>query len=513
MRILLHLGRALLLVCLLCETRAGLACNQLPAGQPLWIRLSDSVSTYNAKPGDPVHAILTRDLVCENDVILPMGSSIDGVVRKKRKVGWGIRHETAALELEFNHVTSLSGAVAPLSARVEEVENAREPVRNGVIQGIRSSDTFQGRINSRLIHLPTWNPYSDTVLIAFKAIFPIFPEPEIYYPAGTDLRLQTTSEFSPSSDNPSSGFVIEDTTASEELDQLIEHLPTRVVTKNNVDADIINLAFLGSEQTVQSAFLHAGWNDADPVSHRAVIRNLYALLNNSGYAREPMTTFFLNGKPEDMNWQKSLNSYDRRDHLRIWQWKANNFPEPVWISSSTRDIGAVLNVKYKGFMHHIAPNIDEERSIVIRDLSFAGCVQSVHYVSRSGPLASVRNATGDIMHTDNFVAVVALKECRPLVSQPARENDRRTYKPGNHVFRFARRQILTFRNDIFRANIIYGSYEGGRMAIAALRHPAVIAPAPSRPPYAPAHEAFTSSYPEETGLQKTSRPYQLRTIH
>ncbi len=48
------------------------------------------------------------------------------------------------------------------------------------------------RINSRLRHLPTWNPYSDAGLIVFKAAFPIFPEPEIYFPAGTDFRIKLT---------------------------------------------------------------------------------------------------------------------------------------------------------------------------------------------------------------------------------------------------------------------------------------------------------------------------------
>ena len=108
------------------------------------------------------------------------------MVRSKRKVGWGIRHETAALELEFNRAVIEAGSTIEISARVEEVENAREQVKNGVIHGVLSSDTFQGRINSRLIHLPTWNPYSDLGLIIYKATFPIFPEPEIYYPAGTD---------------------------------------------------------------------------------------------------------------------------------------------------------------------------------------------------------------------------------------------------------------------------------------------------------------------------------------
>ena len=196
MRILLDLNRGLVLLCVVCAARMAFGCDQLPAGQSLWIRLAAPISTYTAKAGDPVHAVLTQDLVCDNEIVLPMGASIEGVVRSKRKVGWGIRHETAALELEFDRATDGAGVEVSIAARVEEVENARERVRKGVIQGIRSSNTFQGRINSRLIHLPTWNPYSDPVLIGFKAIFPIFPEPEIYYPAGTDIRLRTTAEIS-----------------------------------------------------------------------------------------------------------------------------------------------------------------------------------------------------------------------------------------------------------------------------------------------------------------------------
>ena len=134
-----------------------------------------------------VRAVLTQDLVCGNEIMLPMGTPVEGVVRSKRKVGWGIRHETAALELEFNRAILGPDSTVQMTARVEEVENAREVVKNGVIHGVMSSDTFQGRVNSRLIHLPTWNPYSDIGLIIYKATFPIFPEPEIFYPSGTDF--------------------------------------------------------------------------------------------------------------------------------------------------------------------------------------------------------------------------------------------------------------------------------------------------------------------------------------
>ncbi len=473
MRILLDLNRGLAFLCVMCAATLAFGCDQLPPGQSLWIRLAAPISTYTAKVGDPVHAVLTQDLVCDTEVVLPMGATVEGIVRSKRKVGLGIRHETAALELEFNRATAGPDVVLTLVARVEEVENAREPVRNGVIQGIRSSDTFQGSINSRLIHLPTWNPYSDPFLIAYKATFPIFPEPEIYYPAGTDIRLRTTTEITsvPATTNPTLESSLADNSESDLPYQLVGQLPWRVTTSKDVDADLINLVFLGSQDEVESAFRQSGWHNADPVSRRTFLKNLYALLNNSDYPQQPMMTFLLNGKPEDMNWQKSLNSYRRRDHLRIWQWPSKGNTDSVWISSSTHDINAVLAVKYKGFVHHIAPDIDDERSAVIRDLNFAGCVRSVTYVSRPDMPTSMHNATGDVMHTDGSVAVVALQECQPAEPRPDSTSQDGSFKPGNYAFRYVRKQILTFRNDIWRANIIYGTYDVGRMTVKALRRP------------------------------------------
>ena len=289
MRILLGLGRWLAFLYVLWSASVAVGCDQLPLGQTLWVRLASPISTYSAHVGDPLRAVLTQDVACGVDVVLPMGTSIEGVVRGKRKVGWGIRHETAALEIEFTHAVIGDGSAVELSARVEEVENAREQVKNGVVQGVLSSDTFQGRINSRLIHLPTWNPYSDLGLIVYKATFPIFPEPEIYYPAGTDLRLKTKTLVE---SLPITGTTLQDndTAGSSQLDAWVQQMPRRSTTTKSVNADLVNLVFLGSREQVQAAFLEAGWHNSDPVSRYSFGKNLYALLNNSGYAQQPMTT-------------------------------------------------------------------------------------------------------------------------------------------------------------------------------------------------------------------------------
>src|SRR5215472_16167707 len=116
-------ARRLAFIYALSAASVALGCEQLPAGQTLWIRLSSPISTYSAKVGDPVHAVLTQDVVCGTDVLFPMGSTVEGVVRSKKKVGWGVRHETAALQLEFNQVTAAQGATVEMVAQVEEVEN------------------------------------------------------------------------------------------------------------------------------------------------------------------------------------------------------------------------------------------------------------------------------------------------------------------------------------------------------------------------------------------------------
>jgi hypothetical protein len=464
--------RMVVLPLLVLASTAAVSCDQIPAGQTIWIRLSAPVSTYTAKPGDPVEGALTEAIKCDNDTSYPVGTHVSGVVHSVRKVGWGIRHETAGLTINFNQLQTPDGATAHFSGAVMEVENAREQVSSkGMIQGVRSSDTPEGRINSRLAHLPTWNPYSDMGLIVYKATFPIFPEPEIYLPAGTDIRLKLEQAMSapPALPPPvidSDAFAADDF----EWQEFSRTIPDRTTTPQGSNADLINLVFVGSREQIVDAFHDAGWVNSDVFTRKSFMRNFYAFLNNSGYAQAPMRPFLLNGDPSDMNWQKSLNSYARRDHLRMWEWSESPNSRTVWLSSSTHDTGAALSIKHHQFVHHISPDIDDERSKVIRDLTAAGCVQSVHMIARPGVPTMTQNANGDPVRTDGSLAVVELKNCESPNTELAQVHPNGSYKPGNIVFRYLRKQILTFRSDIWRANIIYAAYDLGHMSFTALKH-------------------------------------------
>jgi LssY C-terminus len=490
MKILPNLIRGLGCVCFVCAAAMAFGCDQVPAGETLWIRLTAPISTYTAKPGDPVHAVLTEDLVCDNEVVLPMGAPVEGVVRSRHKVGWGFIHETASLEIEFTKATAAPGISLDLIARVEEVEDAREIVRNGVIRGIRATATVEGTVSSRLKHMPTWDPYTDMILITYQATFPIFPEPEIYYPAGTDIRVRTTKEIAIPVDVAAAEQplpVAEQTEADQaEADSerhLVAEMPSRVTNTRHVEADLLNMVFLGSETQVESAFVHAGWNGADSHGAGAWAKNFYALLNNSGYEKQPMMKFLMDDKPEDMNWQRGLNSYGRRDHIRLWQWTPKEGGEPVWVGDCTHDAGAAFNFRHFRFMHHVASHIDDEQSLVVRELTYAGCVKSVSYVQRPEAITSARSTMGELMVTDGAVAVVTLQDCRSAAPEADLSVKPAHYKPGNIVFRYMRRQILGYRNLIYRENIIYGTYALVRVTIKGLRHkPPIVDDAKGQPP-------------------------------
>ena len=466
--ILLGISRALLFF--FCAGRIVVACDQIPAGETFWIRLIDPVSSFKSQPGSSVRAILAESPRCDGAPLFPESTAVEGVVKSVRSVGLGFRHETARLDLQFGKLILRSQTHLDFSARVIEVANARESVKNGIIHGIQSTNTPQGRITSRLKHLPTWNPYSDWVLVAYRLAFPISPEPEIYFPSGTDVELQLSAPL-PVADLIPSGSPNPDFTGSEvvALDGMVASWPERTSTTRGEDADIVNLVFIGSRQQVASAFRAAGWMTSDPASKASVLRMFHAFLAQKGYSRAPISKQLFQGQSSDSTWEKSLNSYGKRDHLRIWAEPETWQGRQMWASASSRETGAVLSVWHARFLHHVDSDLDAERNNVVRDLTLAGCVDGVHESSRVSVPEHSLNATGDELRTDGGVAVVSLKDCSSPIFDPTPPAISMPSQPGNKFTRYIRMQVLGFRSDVWRGNIIYGGYDLGRMCIGALR--------------------------------------------
>jgi hypothetical protein len=100
----------------------------VPADSHLNVRLLHPLSSRTAKKGMPVQAILISPGVFEGDILVPQGSEFDGALVEAHGVGWGIRHETAALTIHFDSIKLPDGRTLSIDARVFHVENARETV-------------------------------------------------------------------------------------------------------------------------------------------------------------------------------------------------------------------------------------------------------------------------------------------------------------------------------------------------------------------------------------------------
>src|SRR6201993_5322116 len=164
-------------------------CEKIPPEKSFWVRLLDPVASYSSRPGTFVRAVLIQSPDCDGAPVFPAGLEVDGQVVSARKVGLGFIHETASLEIIFDRIVTADGNVLPIASQVVEVDNARESVRKGTIRGILATHTPQGRITDGLGHLPSLNPYSAPSLLVYR-LFTVLPEPEIYLPPGTDLRLR-----------------------------------------------------------------------------------------------------------------------------------------------------------------------------------------------------------------------------------------------------------------------------------------------------------------------------------
>ena len=454
---------------LLSASPAGANCEYVPAGKSFWVRLVDPVASYSSKPGSTVRAMLIQSPECGSNPVFPAGLEVDGEIVAVRKVGLGFVHDSAKLEIQFNRIVTASGSVLPIASQVVEIDNARESVRHGVIQGIRATNTPQGRITSGLIHLPTLNPYSDLGLIVYRALT-VLPEPEIYLPPGADVRVQLNVPLyvGDQPEIPRPSFELDEYERGD-IEMLLQGTPDRTATPSGKDADVVNVLFVGSQEQLTSAFTAAGWYQADPNSSHAFFKEFSAFLTLSNYSTMPVSKQYLNGQPQEFTWQKSLNSYNKRAHLRIWSQPRAVLGQQAWLSAYTRETGAGLSPRYRKFIHRIDRNLDDGVNMLVRDLALSGCVESVRLLPRPAVPHLMVNATGDEMRTDGDLTVVHLQNCNRPPHSNTRDNPQIPIRPRSRVVRYFRNEVLLYKSDVVRGNILYSAFDLCRMSIRSLR--------------------------------------------
>ena len=450
------------------QAQAG--CEQIAAGQKFWVRLLQPVASYSSKTGTGIRGILAVSPQCDGAPVFPAGTLVEGHVGRVQKVGMGFVHESSSVELEFTQILPDGAPPIALKARVIEVENGRERVHKGIMYGIRSTDNMQNRLTTRLMHLPTWNPSSLWVVLAYRAAIPFSPEPEVYFPPGTDLRLELAAPLQLPAEMAAVLANQEFTAKNRKaLDEQVLALPLRSSTSKGGSADVVNVVFLGSREQVSSAFKAAGWAGSDTMTTGSAFRLAAAFAALKNDVHLPISRQTLVGKAPDSMWQKSFDSVQKRDHTRVWSQAADWQGQEVWPGASIRETGAVFSFRNFKLIHHVDVDLDTEREKVVRDLTLAGCVDTVHNAPRPlMPLYS-RNATGDEMSTDGDVAIVQLKDCERPNFDIADSVGTLPSRPHSKFTRYLRAQVLSVRS-LWRANVVYGIYDATHLTVAAIRN-------------------------------------------
>ena len=464
--------RLLGLFFLCCAGIALLAANPLdgetiPQGATLEVRLQQPISSYSTRPGTQISAILVAPVSVSGQIVLPLGTKIEGTVISVRKVGLGVVHETAEIELRWDRVVLANGASFAIQAKVTQVENARENVdKQGEIKGIRSTGTMSHRTSGVVGTLAFGDPIAAIFTTAGSSSVLRFSEPEISFPIGTEMLASFSAPVEiPVIERKVVPPVAASGQEAAELRKRIRRLPFRTYTQgSNVPSDITNLAFIGSASAIERAFAASGWEPVDDLNAQTTYQTVRSIAENQGYRRAPMSTLLLDGKAPEYAYAKTLNTFSKRHHLRIWQSQETWEGESVWTSSSTHDIGIGFSKANKTFIHLIDTHIDNERSKVVNDMVLTGCVTEVQLVDRLWVPKDAKNGTGEELITDGKIAVMQLNDCNaPTEEIPPEVMPLQVH--GNALDRSTRQTVLTVKNNILRDNVGVMAYSGIRYGL------------------------------------------------
>ena len=443
---------------------------QVPAGTPLHVRLTTAVGSYDGKAGMAVRAVLIAPVTDGTHVLIPAGSTLSGSIERVNKVGYGIRHETASLALDFDQVALPDGSAMPVSTRLRQVDNGREKVaKDGSILGVRTTSSISYRASGYIRTALEWEVHARIALWAVKMLIVQVPEPEIFYPAGSELTLALTEPML-AEPRPEPIDTAEMTWKErDDMEQVIADLPARSFARGSKRAsDMVNMMFVGSRAQVEAAFQAAGWTESKALSMKSRIGGIRAVAEARGYMAAPMTTLLVNNAEPDLAYEKGLNDFAKRDHIRLWKQSQTWDGQTVWAAAATRDVDYAYFRPGHMFTHQIEQNVDRERDKVAQDLQFTSCTNAVDLWDRPGYPHVASNATGDMMTSDARLAVVRLNQCdAPRITEDGSNSGLRVH--GGMMQRFARRQILSMRNDFYRHNMVWRGYEVGRWTVAAIR--------------------------------------------
>lgn len=149
--------------------------------------------------------------------------------------------------------------------------------------------------------------------------------------------------------------------------------------------DPVNLVVHGSREDLVKALESQGWVQAAPLGFKGNTKLLVSALFGIGNSDDgPVSKQYLNGRVEDMAFNKNSDHSLGRDHFRVYHQGKDANGQDVWAIAAIRDLSVSLTVPHPErngswlpwkwdvekprFTHRPDVNIDGERDLVMDDL-------------------------------------------------------------------------------------------------------------------------------------------------
>jgi hypothetical protein len=202
-----------------------------------------------------------------------------GSIESVNRFGLGLKQVTAKIHYQFHTLRLPNGDTIPIHTELLEVETAKERVDlEGTVRGIHPAASLSASLSLFTVPLLFVAPTVGAPVWGIKAMIAPSPNPEIYFPPGTELILRLTApiEIRSSARRPV-GITSFSPDEASEVHDLLSGSAQRARMGTH-PSDLVNLLFLGSHEEIDRAFHAAGWFRAERKSPMSLYRCTMPLL-------------------------------------------------------------------------------------------------------------------------------------------------------------------------------------------------------------------------------------------
>ncbi|MBC8108336.1 MAG: LssY C-terminal domain-containing protein [Anaerolineae bacterium] len=183
--------------------------------------------------------------------------------------------------------------------------------------------------------------------------------------------------------------------------------PTITRTGDGIPGDPVDVALVGTEEQIHRAMLTAKWYPANPITLASSLRIAVDVVISRPFDEAPVSPLFLFGRKEDLAFERPVGDNPReRHHVRFWKSdKLDKDGRPLWFGSATFDTHVGFSHDTGQITHHIAPEVDHDRDLLLNNLNAAGVLSSIDWIDGFQKDKSGLNGGGDPWRTDGRLGV------------------------------------------------------------------------------------------------------------